>query len=53
MVLPLTDFTEQERAQALERFDILGIFAQPLEAVHYAEKACWSDREPSVVHRYR
>jgi len=32
---------------------LMGIFAQPLELVHYAEKECWSDWDPSVVWRYR
>jgi len=31
----------------------LGIFAQPLEPVHYAEKECWSDWDLSVGLRYR
>jgi hypothetical protein len=31
----------------------LGIFAQPLEPVHYAEKECWSDWGLSVGLRYR
>ena len=32
---------------------IMGIFAQPLEPVHYAEKECWSDWGLSVGLRYR
>jgi hypothetical protein len=31
----------------------VGIFAQPLEPVHYAEKECWSDWGLSVGLRYR
>ena len=31
----------------------LGVFAQPLEPVHYAEKECWSDWGLSVGLRYR
>jgi hypothetical protein len=31
----------------------MGIFAQPLEPVHYAEKECWSDWGLSVGLRYR
>jgi hypothetical protein len=30
---------------------VMGIFARPLESVHYAEKECWSDRDSSVVPR--
>ena len=32
---------------------IVGIFAQPLEPVHYAEQECWSDWDLSVGLRYR
>jgi hypothetical protein len=38
-------------SETIERY--LGIFAQPLELVHYVEKACWSACNPSVVLRYR
>jgi hypothetical protein len=41
------------RDQRFRHTYIMGIFAQPLEPVHYAEKECWSDWGLSVGLRYR